>query len=462
MTAEPLADIPEAPHPPAFTIEYAPEALEEIRSRGESIGVLYGERGGGRIRVLASAEVERDRSSETASGLAESDRAAFSALTGPRDGMEAVGWYCVRTGAGLELTPQEHNLFNHFFPREGEIALVIQPSLTGTMESASYVRGTVGATGRPARKRSRAWLWAAAAAMAALVFLAVQIHPGRLGLRIYGVAPGQLRIEWDRGSGAVQWASSGTLEISDGASQFSFPLSPDRLRSGSVTYQRHTADVFVKLHVDPQNVEEAMRFSGEPVAVAGPPVEAAAPVVPVVERTETGSRPEMRPAAALLLPRTEPAQPQGDADRTTVPLRRLEPIPWPSRPAGEPLSLPTPPPVVSSSVLTTPRLPSLGPVAPQPYSGPRNGRLIWTGELIRRGVVEIDGAHASVGSLVGGLPGVPVSLHVSPAEFAPEGLVVYTSDSTKNGRSEPAERANGWNATRFTLSPVRAHQIAVL
>jgi hypothetical protein len=397
------------------------------------------------------------------------DESAFAALLPARDGLSPVGWYSSHTRDGLNLTPEDQALFNQFFPREGEIALILKPSAGSEIETATYIRGPAGSAAPP-RNRSHARRWAAVAATLALLWIGVQALPGGLGLKIYGVAPGQLRIEWDRGSGAVRWASSGTLEISDGASQVSLLLSGERLRAGSITYARRTAEVFVKLHVDPQNVEEARRFSGAPVAVAEPPALEPPAVIPASERVER-LEPDVVEPIVDRRPPVQAASPptqknSANVDRVSPP-RRLVVIPMPAAPPAEPVSLPAPPliagntPVAGNTLVA--HLPSLGPLAqPRPYSGPRSGRLIWTGSLTRRGVVEIEGSHASIGSLIGGLPGVPVTYGVSPAEFSAVGLVVYTGDSAKAGRREPASRANGWNATRFEWSPERAGQIAVL
>ena len=88
--------------------------------------------------------------------------------------------------------------------------------------------------------------------------------------------------------------------------------------------------------------------------------------------------------------------------------------------------------------------------------------MIWTGSMGRRGVVEIEGAHASIGSLSGGLPGVPVGLRISPAEFSSQGLIVDTADVSYNERREIASAANGWNATIYRWEPARARELVVL
>jgi hypothetical protein len=99
---------------------------------------------------------------------------------------------------------------------------------------------------------------------------------------------------------------------------------------------------------------------------------------------------------------------------------------------------------------------------PPVYSGPRSGRIIWTGSMGRRGVVEIEGSHASIGSVRGALPAVPVTIQVSPAEFSPGKLVILSDDESSNNRRENPSAANGWNATVFQWEPERAEKLVIL
>jgi hypothetical protein len=52
-----------------------------------------------------------------------------------------------------------------------------------------------------------------------------------------------------------------------------------------------------------------------------------------------------------------------------------------------------------------------------------SGRIIWTGRLERRGVLEIDGRRATVGYLSGGLPQTPADIAVLPGELTATGRV---------------------------------------
>jgi hypothetical protein len=82
--------------------------------------------------------------------------------------------------------------------------------------------------------------------------------------------------------------------------------------------------------------------------------------------------------------------------------------------------------------------------------------------MSRRGVVEIEGSRASIGSLSGGLPGIPVAIRVSPAEFSSQGLLVYSADVSSDRRREQPSVDNGWNATRFQWEPSRARDLVVI
>jgi hypothetical protein len=68
----------------------------------------------------------------------------------------------------------------------------------------------------------------------------------------------------------------------------------------------------------------------------------------------------------------------------------------------------------------------------------------------------------SIGSATGALPGTPISLHVSPAEFTRDGLIVFTADRARNAVTEAPSKANGWNAIHFRFDRARAGALVVL
>ena len=289
-----------------------------------------------------------------------------------------------------------------------------------------------------------------------------QLPVRSMSLRVRAASQDQVRITWDRNSVPALLARSATLEIQDDGTVERLPLAAGQLRDGSVTYRRKSGEVLVRLLIETgerwagtNDVSEIAGFHGATPAPAE--MRALAAVFPTM--------PANPPA-----PGDEPPNPgpRGNADRTEPP-RREAVIPQ-SLPAafaeGPPVAMPAAPSLALPHLLPEQLAiampaPAIAPLRPA-YSGARSGRIIWTGSMARRGVVEIQGSDASVGFLDGGLPGVPVAIRVSPAEFSSQGMLVHTSDAAANGRREAASEANGWNDTVFHWEPDRARELVVL
>jgi hypothetical protein len=80
---------------------------------------------------------------------------------------------------------------------------------------------------------------------------------------------------------------------------------------------------------------------------------------------------------------------------------------------------PAPPPAMKHvEILKPPPAEQAPAAAPAVYSGPPSGLLVWIGRLEKNGSVTIDGRSASMGSLTGALPGVPVIIDINQREFA--------------------------------------------
>lgn len=318
--------------------------------------------------------------------------------------------------------------------------------------------------------------WIAGLTCGLTAWLLMQSPARGLGLRVGTVAPGEIRIAWNRGSAPALRASGAVLEIDDGGTVFRRALGGDSLRSSSLTYVQRSGKVRVRLRVLENGgavVQQEVGFTGAPA-----PVEVAAtPIVPRVAQSApvTQTAEVKEPAVVKRMPEPPAAS---AADRTTVieeappapvpvpqPVREFHAQLLPHQTAVQSQTLLSAPPPVNAQMpqFAQPQMPPVSlPKPPPSYAGPRAGRLIWTGLLGRRGVVEIEGGRPSVGELSGALPGVPVSLRVQPAEFGAGGLVVFTGDSSANGRVEAASERNGWNATHFQLDPERAGEIVVL
>lgn len=90
--------------------------------------------------------------------------------------------------------------------------------------------------------------------------------------------------------------------------------------------------------------------------------------------------------------------------------------------------------------------------------------MIWTGQLRKNQVLQVNGADANQGAINGALPGTPVRLSVLPGELTSQGLVVYTANpryrDAVNSTEEPGP-TNGWNRTRYRYDPVRANSVIV-
>ncbi len=328
------------------------------------------------------------------------------------------------------------------------------------------------------------WKFYSAAALCVLLALIVWPRsPRNLALAVYSVAAGQVRIEWNRGSAPVLQARSGTLVISDGTYSRVIPLDPAQLRSTSITYSLQTDHISVSLRVqDPGNsatVEEAVQYVGQPAPSPQPVQRVAVHDAPPPAAKEITRAPAEEQTRELRTAERRTPSSSSDAPRApivrTAPAREAPPAALPAPPlisnrtvAAVPEVLPS----VLSDLLTSARtLPRPAPASPIPaapaasapsYSGPRSGRMIWTGVLTRRGVVEIEVNHSNTGSLAGALPGVPVSIRVSPSEFGRNGLIVFTSDAAKAGHREPPGAANGWNAVEFQKDPERERGILIL
>jgi len=310
--------------------------------------------------------------------------------------------------------------------------------------------------------------WCFAILLAAPVgWFAVQLPGRNLRLRASAIAPGEFRISWDRRSVPALRAVGAVLEIDDGGSSYRRPLSAELLRESSFSYALRSDAAQVRLRVwesDGRPVEETVRFQGVPAAETLRAAVARAPKPAGRLRNVSAKR---KPSGKIAEARTNTADRLATAQDAGPRTAELRPFVMAQLPGNARAASPAPALAAPPEMTVLPQLPFahlLRPDLPKPrvVEGPRAGRLIWTGVLGRRGVVEIVGGRPSVGELSGALPGRPVSLRVQPAEFAAGGLVVYTSDIGARGRVERASPANGWNATRFEWDPTRAHQIFVL
>jgi hypothetical protein len=321
---------------------------------------------------------------------------------------------------------------------------------------------------------SRIGLWGVCAALIVTIAIVLTLLnvPGRsraVQLQAYAIGPGQIRVEWERDRKSAGDRTAGTLEIRDGDAVTKLPLDAVQVQSGAVTYVGHSSHISVHLGLSGGSAGDGK--DGADVEVVGVPP----PLPTVAENTSNEAAREEEPKVSFT--------PQPKAIPDPRPPVQLPPKRTPfairPRPAQRPVmsaaGLPVPPPVdpaapvvrLPSDFVSVPALSANPPVpaavAKIPaYTGPRSGRIIWTGVLRRHDVIEIDGSRASNGSVVGGLPGVPVSLSVLPAEFTRDGLIAYTANQAKAEVTEAPAKSNGWNALRFRVDSPRARQLVIL
>jgi len=224
-----------------FTVEWLPAVLDEIRVAAtdaffslphggvEIGGVLFGRRGGRRVRILAACPLKCQYAFGPTFTLSESDHAQLrDLLAGQRD-LEPVGWYHSHTRTGVSLSPQDVEIYNRYFPRRWQVALVVKPHAMQPMCAGFFFRESGGAlraessyrefdllpvdlspkstacadvplprflTNPPERRSSR-WLW----------WRRVKSYP----------VDGELQIQLDGNAAPVAVAVSGVLKIADDA-----------------------------------------------------------------------------------------------------------------------------------------------------------------------------------------------------------------------------------------------------
>lgn len=360
----------------------------------------------------------------------------------------------------------------------------------------------------------RKWLLPAALlagfVLSAAVYL-VFTNAMRVSLRVVDMG-GQLHIEWSRVALAVRWGQGAELEIKDGSAQTQLELDARDLRTGTVTYERQSTNVLVRMRVHTRAagvIEETAQFVG-PLRVAAP-VAAPAPspaaaiedagvlreelqkhastvsrLEQMVSSIQKGSRsaepPSRTPPKARAEVEARAANPIGAESQRSR--RSIEvPAPSPERERREYKTAPLPPPPaipVASAANTAPavsvsmapkleaapppKLETAAPAKTRPaQEGPSRGRLIWTGRLQKNGILAVDGAHSSDGSVNGELPGVPVRVVVHAAELTPNGMTIFGAppEHLKSPIEAPGAQ-NGWNKTWYTRNTQRESDLFVL
>jgi hypothetical protein len=188
------------------------------------------------------------------------------------------------------------------------------------------------------------------------------------------------------------------------------------------------------------------------------------PVSPAPSKPAAEQRAAFQPPPASRSPSTAKPTPELIA-QLPPPVRSPEASPMLAAPTVQQgLPQAAAPPAVS---------PQVEPAQPQPQrtaaparsepAGPTSGRLIWTGNIAKNGVLTIRTAGASTGFITGRLPNAPIRVRVYPADLGSSGMTVFTASPRPGGNmTEAPGPQNGWNRTTYRLDARRANGVVVL
>lgn len=132
--------------------------------------------------------------------------------------------------------------------------------------------------------RGRALIVAALIVLPVMVILVAPLFDaaGPGGVRLSAREEGNhLLVEWDHSAEEIALAERGRLQLLDGTSEYVIELDREELRTGSLTYERQTGDVQIRLELFPVEgdaVSEITRFLGPPApADSAPDVQSGEP-----------------------------------------------------------------------------------------------------------------------------------------------------------------------------------------
>jgi hypothetical protein len=335
---------------------------------------------------------------------------------------------------------------------------------------------------------STAVLGILSAAISVSLWTRSAVFPGaRVALQVSDLGP-NIRIAWDPTREPFRAATGGVLEIRDGDRPAEYlPITRDGLNGGRMFYGPRSDKIDVRLQLlrGNETVSEsklyliinpersAATLPVDPVPPATP--EAAASVFPTALLEPQSQEPVPSPSESHSETReqapTPMSKPSARARTFSPPLKRssgsteigmqarLPELPE-IHTAQPPVAIPLP---SASPIALRPPPPTLARQTPDPVPPqPRSGRLIWTGDLRKNGLLALSSAGASQGVLNGRLPGFPIKVSVQPAELVGGGIAIFSSDQKKAGVTEPPSARNGWNVVVYKWDPKRASEVSVI
>ncbi len=203
-------------------------------------------------------------------------------------------------------------------------------------------------------------------------------------------------------------------------------------------------------------VGASTRASTPPPSAASNELGQAARTLPPPPSQPVARTPESAPASAPAPLAESPVRAQNLPPAAGLPAQAGQ--------SGPVQPLPQKPSIPRPAVETPRPVPPVQAAKPAQAPRARAGRLIWTGQLRKNQILQMNGADANQGAVNGSLPGQPVQLSVLPGELTPQGLIVYTANpryrNEANATEEPGP-TNGWNRTRYRYDPLRANSVIV-
>jgi hypothetical protein len=496
-------------------IQCAPAILEQLSALAsvglfrlrhgglEMGGVLFGYREPGLIRVEAYRELQIEHAFGPAFRLSSADWERLGALLETSlaapdlDGMTPVGWYVAHTRSGLTLTETDREMFRRYFVDPSDIALILKPDEFLPTRAAWFASGAAEPLVEFSIESSDERQAAQEQQNGEHDALPVELVPAdapvlagediviRAARHDIIAAPSEVvSARRERRTAPVLYAAgaflgsallaatagllwthfrssqSVPLQASAAAPAASVVEQPQARDTRSPTASQAAGDTNApdpKAEQPPSTIEQLPDRSSERVKELERELEALRARLETSASEQTMRHPPkpFRPAET------------GSAARQSARLARraritppvLQPAdPGMVRPSVQPVETPLPSPVAPA-----PAPPAVQP-APVQRAEPRtpsSGRMIWTGSLHKGEVLFIENGRASSGAVTGALPGAPVRVVPSVAEFAGAGIVVYSRELQRTGMSENPGPQNGWNYTIYQYDPGRVGDVRV-
>jgi proteasome lid subunit RPN8/RPN11 len=145
-----------------FRVVYSRAVMEELRRAASDAfqrlayggfeigGVLFGVADAASVKVLAHRALACEYAFGPSLMLSDDDlRRLEDLLSAPETdsslcGMQPVGWYQSHTRSGILLSEKDIRVFEQYFPKLRQIALVLRPHETGPVRAGFFFRGSDG------------------------------------------------------------------------------------------------------------------------------------------------------------------------------------------------------------------------------------------------------------------------------------------------------------------------------